>query len=175
MRWGAACKNLLRRAAAAGAISFETTQEEIMEPRLNAYEAAPGAIRALLTLEATVKKLGIDARLLDLIKLRASQINGCAYCVDMHAGDLRKAGETARRIDALSVWRDTPFFTDRERAALAWTEAITRISETHAPDEDYELLKREFNERERVDLTVAIAAINCWNRVSVGFRNMPTA
>ena len=80
-----------------------------------------------------------------------------------------------RRIDTLSVWRETPFFTDRERAALAWTEAITRISETHAPDEDYELLKREFNERERVDLTVAIAAINCWNRVSVGFRNMPTA
>jgi AhpD family alkylhydroperoxidase len=111
MRWGAACKNLLHRAAAA--ISFETTQEEIMEPRLNAYEAAPDAIRALLTLEASVKKLGIDPRLLDLIKLRASQINGCAYCVDMHAGDLPKAGETSRRIDALSVWRDTPFFTAR--------------------------------------------------------------
>ena len=96
-----------------------------------------------------MKKLGIDARLLDLIKLRASQINGCAYCVDMHASELRKTGETARRIDTLSVWRDTPFFTDRERAALAWTEAITRISETRAPDEDYELLKREFNEREK--------------------------
>ena len=175
MSWGAACKNCSPGRLPLALFHLKTTRGEMIKPRLNAYEAAPDAIRALVALEATVKKLGIDARLLDLIKLRASQINGCAYCVDMHAGDLRKAGETARRIDTLSVWRDTPFFTDRERAALAWTEAITRISETHAPDEDYELLKREFSERERVDLTVAIAAINCWNRVSVGFRNMPTA
>jgi AhpD family alkylhydroperoxidase len=145
-----------------------------MEPRLNAYKAAPDAIRALATLESTVKTLGIDARLLDLIKLRASQINGCAYCVDMHAGELRKTGETERRIDALSVWRDTPFFTGRERAALAWTEAITRLSETHAPDEDYEMLKSEFSEREMVNITLAIATINSWNRISVGFRTMPT-
>lgn len=145
-----------------------------MEPRLNSYKAAPDAIRALATLESTVKTLGIDARLLDLIKLRASQINGCAYCVDMHAGELRKTGETERRIDALSVWRDTPFFTGRERAALAWTEAITRLSETHAPDEDYEMLKSEFSEREMVNITLAIATINSWNRISVGFRTMPT-
>lgn len=145
-----------------------------MEPRLNYYKAAPDAMRALGALDAAVSKLGIDTRLLDLIKLRASQINGCAYCVDIHANDLRKAGETVRRLDALPVWRDTPFFTGRERAALAWTEAITRVSETHAPDGDYEMLKSQFSEREMVDLTVAIAAINCWNRISVGFRKTPT-
>jgi AhpD family alkylhydroperoxidase len=144
-----------------------------MEPRLNNYEAASDAMQALLTLEATVRTLGIDPRLLDLVKLRASQINGCAYCVDMHAAELRKAGETERRMDALCVWRDTPFFTVRERAVLAWTEAVTRISETHAPDEDYEALKREFSERERANITLAIATINCWNRVSIAFRKMP--
>ena len=145
-----------------------------MEPRLNYYKAAPDAIHALGALDAAVSKLGIATHLLDLIKLRASQINGCAYCVDIHANDLRKAGETVRRLDALPVWRDTPFFTGRERAALAWTEAITRVSETHAPDGDYEMLKSQFSEREMVDLTVAIAAINCWNRISVGFRKTPT-
>jgi AhpD family alkylhydroperoxidase len=144
-----------------------------MEPRLNNYEAASDAMQALLTLEATVRTLGIDPRLLDLVKLRASQINGCAYCVDMHAAELRKAGETERRMDALCVWRDTPFFTVRERAVLAWTEAVTRISETHAPDEDYEALKSEFSERERANITLAIATINCWNRVSIAFRKMP--
>ena len=144
-----------------------------MESRLSNYEAASDAIKALSTLEATVRTLGIDPRLLDLIKLRASQINGCAYCVDMHAAELRKAGETERRMDALCVWRDTPFFTVRERAVLAWTEAVTRISETHAPDEDYEALKREFSERERANITLAIATINCWNRVSIAFRKMP--
>jgi AhpD family alkylhydroperoxidase len=144
-----------------------------MEPRLNNYEAASDAIKALSTLEATVRTLGIDPRLPGLIKLRASQINGCAYCVDMHAAELRKAGETERRMDALCVWRDTPFFTVRERAVLAWTEAVTRISETHAPDEDYEALKREFSERERANITLAIATINCWNRVSIAFRKMP--
>jgi|SRR6185437_14736143 len=144
-----------------------------MESRLNNYEAASDAIKALSTLEATVRTLGIDHRLLGLIKLRASQINGCAYCVDMHAAELRKAGETERRMDALCVWRDTPFFTVRERAVLAWTEAVTRISETHAPDEDYEALKREFSERERANITLAIATINCWNRVSIAFRKMP--
>lgn len=144
-----------------------------MESRLSNYEAASDAIKALSTLEATVRTLGIDPRLLDLIKLRASQINGCAYCVDMHAAELRKAGETERRMDALCVWRDTPFFTVRERAVLAWTEAVTRISETHAPDEDYEALKSEFNERERANITLAITTINCWNRVSIAFRKMP--
>lgn len=144
-----------------------------MESRLSNYDAASDAIKALSTLEATVRTLGIDPRLLDLIKLRASQINGCAYCVDMHAAELRKAGETERRMDALCVWRDTPFFTVRERAVLAWTEAVTRISETHAPDEDYEALKSEFNERERANITLAITTINCWNRVSIAFRKMP--
>ena len=110
----------------------------------------------------------------DPLKKSSRQINGCAYCVDIHANDLRKAGETVRRLDALPVWRDTPFFTERERAALAWTEAITRVSETHAADGDYEILKSQFSEREMVDLTVAIAAINCWNRISVGFRKTPT-
>jgi len=108
--------------------------------------------------------------LLDLVKLRASQINGCAYCVDLHASDLRKKGETERRLYALPVWREAPFFTPRERAALAWTESLTLLAQTQAPDADFEAVREHFSERELVDLTVAIGAINTWNRLSVGFR-----
>jgi AhpD family alkylhydroperoxidase len=128
----------------------------------------------MIGLEKAVSKLGLEPRLLDLVKLRASQINGCAFCVDMHSSDLRKAGESERRVYAVAVWRETPFFTERERAALAWTEAITRVSETHAPDEDYELLRSHFNDKEMVDLTLAIVTINGWNRLAVGFRKMPS-
>jgi len=141
-----------------------------MQERFNFYKAGPDAMKALVALDTAVGKLGIDPLLLDLVKLRASQINGCAYCVDIHAGDARKKGDTERRLYTISVWREVPFFTSRERAALAWTEAITRVADTHAPDSDYEMLAAEFNETERVNLTLAINLINCWNRMSIGFR-----
>src|SRR5437870_844709 len=144
-----------------------------MEQRLDFYKASPDAMKALIELEGAISKLGLEPQLLDLVKLRASQINGCAYCVDLHSSDLRKKGETERRLYAVPVWRETPFFSPRERAALAWTEALTRLSETHAPDEDYALLSAEFSASEMVDLTMAISTINSWNRLAVGFRKFP--
>lgn len=144
-----------------------------MEQRIDFYRASPDAIRALTALEGAIGKLGLDPALLDLVKLRASQINGCAFCVDLHASDLRKRGETDRRLAALPVWRETPFFTDRERAALAWTEALTLLAQTHAPDADYALVREHFSERECVDLSLAIGVINTWNRLAVGFRKSP--
>jgi AhpD family alkylhydroperoxidase len=150
-------------------------KDSIMNQRFNFYSASPDAMKAMIALDGAVNKLGFDAGLLDLIKLRASQVNQCAYCVDTHSSDLRKAGESERRLQCVAVWRETPFFTERERAALAWTESLTELSRTHAPDEDYELLKANFSEKEMVDLTVAISTINAWNRLGVGFRKMPTA
>jgi AhpD family alkylhydroperoxidase len=144
-----------------------------MEQRIDFYRASPEAIRALTALEAAIAKLGLDPALLDLVKLRASQINACAYCVDLHASDLRKRGETDRRLAALPVWRETPFFSERERAALAWTEALTLLAQTHAPDADYAQLREHFSERECVDLSLAIGVINTWNRLAVGFRKSP--
>ncbi|HEY5802614.1 MAG TPA: carboxymuconolactone decarboxylase family protein [Lysobacter sp.] len=146
-----------------------------MQPRLDFYKASPNAAKAMIALEGAVSKLGIDPVLLELVKLRASQINGCAYCVDMHSSDARKRGESERRLYAVAVWREAPFFTDRERAALAWTESLTLIAQTGAPDADYEWLCQHFDERERVDLTLAINAINGWNRLAVGFRSLPAA
>ena len=146
-----------------------------MQSRVDFYTASPDALKAMIALESAVTKLPLEKSLIELVKLRASQINGCAFCVDMHTADARKAGETERRLYAVSVWRETPFFTPRERAALAWTEALTRISETHAPDEDYALLSAEFDAREMVDLSVAITTINAWTRLAVGFRKMPQA
>jgi AhpD family alkylhydroperoxidase len=146
-----------------------------MEPRLDFYKASPEATKAMLALSAAVSKLGLEPLLSELVKLRASQINGCAYCVDMHATDARKRGETERRLYAVAAWRESPFFTPRERAALAWTEALTRVADTHAPDAEYEALCAEFNERERVDLTLTISTINAWNRLAVGFRSVPAA
>ncbi|MBF6024145.1 carboxymuconolactone decarboxylase family protein [Lysobacter niastensis] len=143
-----------------------------MQPRLDFYKASPDAAKAMLALEAAVGKLGLEPHLIELVKLRASQINGCAYCVDLHSSDARKRGESERRLHAVAVWREAPFFTDRERAALAWTEALTRIAETRAPDSDYEWLSGHFDERERVDLTLAINAINSWNRLAIGFRSV---
>lgn len=148
---------------------------EQMKQRLDFYKASPEAIKAMVALEVAVSKLGIDPALQELLRLRASQVNGCAYCVDLHSGDARKKGETERRLYAVSVWRETPFFTPRERAALGWTEAITRIADTHAPDEAYEALRAEFSEAECVNLTLAIGLINSWNRLAIGFRKMPTA
>lgn len=143
-----------------------------MQPRLDFYKASPDAAKAMLALEAAVRKLGLEPGLLELVKLRASQINGCAYCVDLHSADARKRGESERRLHAVAVWREAPFFTERERAALAWTEALTRVSETRAPDSDYEWLSSQFTEPERVNLTVAINAINGWNRLAIGFRSV---
>jgi AhpD family alkylhydroperoxidase len=141
-----------------------------MEQRLDFYKASPDALKALIALDVAVGKLGLEPALLDLVKLRASQINGCAFCVDLHASDLRKKGESERRVYAVTVWRETPFFTPRERAALAWTEAITCVADTHAPDADYDALRAAFSEAERVNLTLAIGLINSWNRLSIGFR-----
>ena len=145
-----------------------------MTPRLDFYAASPDALKAMLALDAAVSKLPLEKPLLELVKLRASQINGCAFCVDLHSLDARKRGETERRLYAVAVWRESNFFTPRERAALAWTEALTRLCETHAPDEDYTQLSAEFSERERVDLTLAINTINSWNRLAVGFRKVPS-
>ncbi|APW35822.1 alkylhydroperoxidase [Rhodoferax koreense] len=144
-----------------------------MEQRLDMYKTSPDAIKALVALETAVSKLGIEPALQELVRLRASQINGCAFCVDLHSSDARKKGETERRLNAVTVWRETPFFTPRERAALAWTEALTRIADTHAPDADYADLAEHFTEAERVNLTLAIGLINVWNRLSVAFRKMP--
>ncbi|WLH14398.1 carboxymuconolactone decarboxylase family protein [Pseudomonas hefeiensis] len=146
-----------------------------MQPRIDFYTASPEAYKAMLAFETAASKLGLEKSLLELVKLRSSQINGCAYCIDMHTADARKDGETERRLYAVTAWREAPFFTPRERAALAWTEALTRLSDTHAPDTDYELLNQHFTPREMVDLTVAINAINGWNRLAVGFRKMPEA
>ncbi|VVO89834.1 hypothetical protein PS850_02295 [Pseudomonas fluorescens] len=144
-----------------------------MQPRIDFYTASPDALKAMIALDTAVSKLPLEKPLIELVKLRASQINGCAFCVDMHTTDARKAGETERRLYAVSVWRETPFFTPRERAALAWTESLTQLSQTHAPDEDYELAAAQFTPKELVDLTVAICTINSWNRLAVGFRKMP--
>jgi len=144
-----------------------------MTQRLDFYKASPDAIKAMVALEGAIAKLGLEPPLLDLVKLRASQINGCAFCIDMHTADAIKGGETPRRLFAVTAWREAPFFTDRERAALAWTESLTQLSLTHAPDEDYALLSAEFSPKEMVDLTVAISTINSWNRLAVGFRKMP--
>ena len=146
-----------------------------MQPRIDFYTASPDALKAMMALEAAVSKLPLEKSLIELVKLRASQINGCAFCIDMHTADAIKDGETPRRLFAVTAWREAPFFTDRERAALAWTESLTQVSLTHAPDEDYALLSAEFSPKEMVDLTVAISTINSWNRLAVGFRKMPQA
>ncbi|WP_034295067.1 carboxymuconolactone decarboxylase family protein [Herbaspirillum sp. RV1423] len=146
-----------------------------MEQRVDFYKASPEVLKAMIGLENTVGKLGLETSLLELVRLRASLINGCAFCVDMHTADARKAGETERRLYAVPVWRETPFFTERERAALAWTESLTLIAQTGAPDEDYALVRAQFSDAELVNLTLAINTINSWNRFAIGFRKMPAA
>ncbi|MDB6145715.1 MAG: Carboxymuconolactone decarboxylase family protein [Pseudomonas sp.] len=145
-----------------------------MEPRLDYYTASPEAVKAILMLEAANFDFALEKSLLELVKVRVSQVNNCSFCTDMHATEARKSGETERRLHALPVWRDAPFFTPRERAALAWAESVTLLAQTHVPDELYVALSKEFNEREMVDLTVAIATINSWNRLAVSFRKQPT-
>lgn len=145
-----------------------------MSSRIDYYKVSPEVVKAMIGLESIINKSGLERSLLDLVKLRASQINGCAFCVDTHSAEARKNGESERRLYAVSVWRETPFFTDRERAALAWTEAVTLLSETHAPNDLYQDVVKYFNEKETVDLTFAIITINGWNRLAVSFRKSPT-
>jgi AhpD family alkylhydroperoxidase len=143
--------------------------------RLDFAKASPAAYKALLGLENAVRDSGLEHSLVELVKLRASQINGCGFCVDMHTSDARKAGESERRLYAVAVWRETPFFSARERAALAWTEALTRLSLQPELGHDYAALKEQFSDKEMVDLTLAISAINSWNRMAIGFGLQPAA
>lgn len=144
-----------------------------MKERLNYATVSPGALKAMLELEKYVAASGLERPLYELVKTRASQINGCAYCLDMHTKDARIAGETEQRLYALSAWRETPFYTDRERAALEWTEALTVISENDVPGSLYDEVRKYFTEKEMVDLSIAIVAINSWNRLAIGFRTVP--
>lgn len=145
-----------------------------MQPRIDTAKVSPGAYKAMQALEHHIRTSSpLEPSLLELVRTRASQINGCAYCLDMHTKDARAAGETEQRLYALNAWRETPFYSDRERAALEWTEAITLISQTHAPDDVYEDVKKHFSSDELVNLTLAIVAINGWNRLAIGFREVP--
>lgn len=142
-----------------------------MSERLNAYKSAPAGYKLMLDMEKYLHECGLEESLIHLVKMRASQINGCAYCLDMHSKDARAAGETEQRLYALSAWREAPFFSERERAALAYTEAVTRISEDHVEDELYAEVRRHFSEKEIVDLTFCIIVINGWNRLAIPFRS----
>jgi AhpD family alkylhydroperoxidase len=144
-----------------------------MEQRINLVEAGQGALKAMLGLSAYLSKSGLEKSLLELIDFRVSQINGCAYCLDMHSKDLRAAGETEQRLYLLNAWRESPFYTERERAALAWAEAVTLVAEGHVPDEVYEHARAQFGEEELANLTLAVVAINGWNRFNIAFRTEP--
>lgn len=144
-----------------------------MEVRLNYAKADPDGYRAFAELNRYISNCGLEHSLLELVKIRASQINGCAYCIDMHTKDARAQGETEQRLYALSAWEETPFFTDRERAALTWTEAVTLIGENNVPDEIYQSVKQYFTDKELVDLTLAVILINGWNRLAIPFRTVP--
>lgn len=141
-----------------------------MEPRLKYYQAAPEGYRALRALESYVDECGLEESLLNLVKLRASQINSCAFCIDMHWKDARADGESEERLYMLEAWRESGSYTERERAALAWTETLTLVAETRAPDDVWELVRAQFSDKELADLSLAIATINVWNRLNVGFR-----
>ncbi|KJJ94338.1 alkylhydroperoxidase [Pseudomonas sp. 21] len=144
-----------------------------MSARIEWAKASPDAYKAMLGLEQALAKSGLETSLLELIRLRASQINGCAYCVNMHANDARKAGETEARLQTLSVWEETRFFTERERAALTWVESLTRLPEKHAPQHQFDTLREHFSDAEIANLTLAIATINAWNRFGVGMAMVP--
>ena len=144
-----------------------------MQARINLMNVNPGIIHAMLGLEKQVSKGGLDNKLLDLVRMRASQINGCAYCLDMHSKDARTAGETEQRLYGLNAWRETPYYSARERAALEWTEALTLVTEGHVPDDVYERIRQEFSEDELAHLSLAIVAINGWNRLNVAARTVP--
>jgi len=144
-----------------------------MQQRIDITKVSPAVYQAVRALQTYVDQSGLDAKLRELVKIRASQINGCAYCLAMHTRDARKIGETDERMHLLNAWREAPFYTERERAALAWVEAVTLISRDHVPDAVFEGLRKHFSEKEIVDLTAAIAAINTWNRLAISFRVPP--
>ena len=142
-----------------------------MKPRLHYAKHAPGVYEAMDALDQYLAKTTVDEQLLHLVRLRASQLNGCAYCIDMHWKDARAAGESEQRLYGLDAWREGPYYTDRERAALEWTEALTNITDGHVPDAVYDAVRGHFSDKELADLTWAVAAINAWNRVSIAFRS----
>ena len=145
-----------------------------MQARINAFKTAPPkAYQVMTAVQQYVDSCGLEAPLQELVKLRASQINGCAYCIDMHTKDARAAGETEQRLYLLNAWREAPFYSERERAALEWTEALTKITEGHVPDEVYALVKPHFSDVELVNLSLAITTINSWNRLMIAFRSEP--
>src|SRR5215216_5028198 len=144
-----------------------------MNPRLDFLSTTPNVVKAMYGLHKPLSQSGLETPLLDLVYFRVSQINGCAYCLDMHSKDLRAAGETEQRLYLLDAWRESPFYTERERAALAWAEAVTLVTEGHVPDEVYEQARAVFSEEELVNLTLAVVAINGWNRLSIAFRVTP--
>ena len=143
-----------------------------MQPRLSPYRAAPELMKAFAALEAQIRASGLEQPLIELVKTRASQINGCAFCIHMHTRDARAHGESEERLYLLDAWRESSLYTGRERAALGWTEALTLIAQTHAPDADYEEARRYFAEDEMVKLTLVITMINAWNRIAIGFRSV---
>ncbi|MGB7029003.1 MAG: carboxymuconolactone decarboxylase family protein [Candidatus Acidiferrum sp.] len=144
-----------------------------MEPRIDARKYAQEAQKAMYALEKYLAECGLDQGLMHLLKMRASQIKGCAYCIDMHSKDARALGETEQRLYELDAWRETPFYTDRERAALAWIEAVTLVAETHVPGAVYQEVRKEFSEKEIVDLTLVASTINAWNRLAIALRAVP--
>jgi AhpD family alkylhydroperoxidase len=147
--------------------------EKFRQQRIDAMKTSPGAFKAMSALQAYVEGSGLERSLLKLVEIRASQINGCAFCLAMHTKDARKLGETDERMHLLNTWRETPIYSERERAGLAWTEAVTLISENHVPDEVYDEARRQFSEKELVDLTAAVVTINGWNRAAIAFRAAP--
>ena len=144
-----------------------------MKARIDLMHVNPGIIQAMLGLERQIRKAGLDNKLLDIVRMRASQINGCAYCLDMHSKDARANGETEQRLYGLAAWRETPYYSGRERAALEWTESLTLVSETHAPDDVFERVREQFSEDELLHLTLAIVAINGWNRLNIAAQTVP--
>jgi AhpD family alkylhydroperoxidase len=141
-----------------------------MKARVNIGSAPPGAYKAMLGLEAYLATCGLEPGLVHLVKMRVSQINGCAYCLDMHSKDLRAAGDTEQRLYLLDAWREAPFYSERERAALAWAEAVTLVTDGHVPDEVFEDVRPHFTDAELINLTLAVTTINAWNRLNVAFR-----
>jgi AhpD family alkylhydroperoxidase len=147
--------------------------KDIMKARIDLMHVNPGVIHAMLGLERQVRQAGFDHKLLDLVRMRASQINGCAYCLDMHSKDARANGETEQRLYGLEAWRETSYYSARERAALEWTEALTLVAETRVPDEVYDRVRQQFSEDELAHLSLAVVAINGWNRLNIAARTVP--
>jgi AhpD family alkylhydroperoxidase len=145
----------------------------MVAPRIDYPKVAPEFYKALNGAHAALLRAGLDKRLVDLVFQRISQINGCAYCVELHGRELRAAGETPERLDSIAAWHESPFFTEREKAALAWAESLTYIARTHAPDDVYEDVRRHFSEADTANLTYAVALMNAYNRIAVGLRRQP--